>query len=155
MTNLFVRFAARVPLFLIPVLVIILWAVTACAPRRTGDLVASYPVVQNGDRATFTILFLGLSSKDGVGVSEQQWQTFLEQVVTPRFPDGLTVLDAYGQYASDSTVKIVRERTKLLLLVHGGDRDSQNDIVSLIAEYKRRFKQESVLRVDSKAQVKF
>src|SRR5262245_44319769 len=52
----------------------------------------------------------------GVGeVTEQQFRNFVREVVTPRFPDGLTLLDALGQFRDGK--RIVRERTKLLVLL--------------------------------------
>ncbi len=43
-----------------------------------------------------TELYFGLSMQQADGrdaeISEQQWQAFLDTCVTPRFPDGLTVM---------------------------------------------------------------
>ncbi|WP_137180427.1 DUF3574 domain-containing protein [Roseomonas sp. AR75] len=52
-------------------------------------------------------------------VSDNAWQGFLDDVVTPSFPDGLTVLDAAGQWRGRDG-RIARERSKLLLLVLPG-----------------------------------
>ena len=74
--------------------------------------------------------------------------------MTPRFPDGLTVLDAQGQWR-DSEGLVQKERSKLLLvLVPPGD-DGKRLIREVSDEYKRRFGQESVLRVGSDACVTF
>src|SRR5580658_862505 len=45
-------------------------------------------------------LYFGVGSFDSPddSVAEIRWQAFLDREVTPRFPDGLTVLDAYGQW---------------------------------------------------------
>ena len=42
-------------------------------------------------------LFFGLHGSAGM-VSEREWALFLGQIVTPRFPDGLTVFEASGQW---------------------------------------------------------
>ena len=42
-------------------------------------------------------LYFGLAKGDGSLVSEAEWDAFLADTVTPRFPDGLTVYDARGQ----------------------------------------------------------
>ena len=41
-------------------------------------------------------------SMPGGQVSEPAFQDFLAGVVTPRFPDGLTVLDGYGQWRTST-----------------------------------------------------
>ena len=110
------------------------------------------------DRAfasTVTELFFGLSSKDGKGVSEQAWEGFLAEVVTPRFPQGLTVMEARGKWQEGDNKKIVTEASKMLLIVHDGGNESHAKLEAIIAEYKRRFDQESVLRVDTPAKVSF
>ena len=60
-------------------------------------------------------LFFGRSQGAVEVVSDEAWQDFLAEEITPRFPDGLTVLDAAGQWR-DATGSLVRERTKLLLI---------------------------------------
>ncbi len=91
-------------------------------------------------------LFMGRSGPDGELVDDEDWETFLAESVTPRFPDGLTVLDGMGQWrGSDGQVK--RERSKLLVILaqHG---ESNNRLIDEIAEeYKSQFNQESVLKV--------
>jgi hypothetical protein len=41
-------------------------------------------------------LLFGVSRK-GAPVSDEEWQSFVDQEVTPAFPDGLTILEGYGQ----------------------------------------------------------
>ena len=87
-------------------------------------------------------------------VSEEAWRVFLADEVTPRFPDGLTVLDAAGQWREGSG-RIVRERTKLLLILAppGGDAMQRTDEIA--EAYKQAFGQSSVLRVVTQACVSF
>jgi hypothetical protein len=99
-----------------------------------------------GDARLVTILFFGLSTEDGRGVSEQAWQTFLRDVITPRFSEGLTVFAAQGQYADRGGVVV--EGTKVVLRIRESSPTADADIAALIAEYKRRFQQQSVLQVD-------
>jgi hypothetical protein len=96
-------------------------------------------------------LFFGMASRDGRGVSEQAWDGFLATVVTPRFPDGLTVLSGYGQYRGAGAAAIVREATKVLLLVHDGTPQQEKAIAEIIASYRRAFDQEAVLHLSSPA----
>jgi hypothetical protein len=90
-------------------------------------------------------LFFGRSLPSGGEVSEAEWQRFVDDEITPRFPDGLTIMDAQGQWKDTSG--IVRERAKhLLILLPGGD---TGKLDAVRAAYKSRFHQEAVLLVDS------
>jgi hypothetical protein len=64
--------------------------------------------------------------------------------VTPRFPAGFSVADIDGQYRNAGGA-IVRERSKQLLIVGGGEAK----LDAIRDAYKRRFSQESVLLVES------
>ena len=88
-----------------------------------------------------TTLYFGLARKTGV-VTRQQWSDFVKQEVTKRFPEGLTVWEAMGQWQQPNG-KIVRERSKVLLLVHGEKKSHL--VAEIIDSYKKRFDQESVL----------
>ena len=98
---------------------------------------------QLGSNHMRTTLYFGLSHPSG-SISESQWQTFLRTEVTPRFPDGLTVWEANGQWRR-SDGKIGRERAKVLLLVHEESPSVRQAISAIVASYKRSFRQESVL----------
>lgn len=93
-------------------------------------------------------------TKPGGEVSAEEWDAFLAEEVTPRFPDGLTVLDAYGQWRNAGG-KIWKEATKLLVLVHPDEPAAARKIGELIEVYKKRFTQESVLWVKQPVEVKF
>ena len=99
-------------------------------------------------------LFFGRSQGATEVVSEAAWRAFLADEVTPRFPDGLTVLDAAGQWRAGSG-RIVRERTKLLLVLAppGGDAMQRTDEIA--DAYKQAFGQSSVLRVVTPACASF
>ena len=101
-----------------------------------------------------TELFFGLSRPGGV-VTEAEFQAFVDAYVTPRFPDGLTVLAGAGQFR-DSGGTIVVEGSKLLvLLVPRRDRDADRKIEQIRSDYKRAFQQQSVLRSDDLSCVSF
>ncbi len=90
-----------------------------------------------------TTLYFGLNRKGG-NISGSQWKAFVRDEVTSRFPQGLTVWEAGGQWRrADGT--IVRERSKVLLLVHGDDPTVRGAVAEIIEQYKRKFAQESVL----------
>lgn len=94
-------------------------------------------------------LFFGRGLPGGGMVSERDWQRFLDETVTPRFPDGLSVLDAEGQWRNGDVVQ--RERTKLLLIVAPPAPDLEARLAAVIDGYKQRFQQQAVLRIDRTA----
>ena len=61
-------------------------------------------------------LFFGRSQGTVEVVTDEAWQAFLATEITPRFPDGLTVVDAAGQWR-DATGTIVRERSELVIIL--------------------------------------
>jgi hypothetical protein len=96
-----------------------------------------------------TELFFGTNKPDGGVVTEAQFQDFLTRVITPRFPDGLTLVTALGQFRGSNGV-IQRERSMLLVLLYPADdaRSSGRKIEEIRTQYKSEFQQESVLRAD-------
>ncbi len=100
-------------------------------------------------------LFMGLSAPDGDVVDDTEWETFLADTVTPRFPDGLTVLVGNGQWRG-SNDQIEREAFKLLIILAPADDEDADERVEQVSnEYKNRFEQESVLKTISKTCVSF
>jgi hypothetical protein len=96
-----------------------------------------------------TELYFGRSSPDGE-INEEDFAVFLEEIVTREFPEGLTVLNGIGQF-KDASGTIVQEKTKVLILLYQFEtRRTVGRKIELIRnEYKKRFQQQSVLRVDS------
>lgn len=102
-----------------------------------------------------TELFFGCSKPDGSTISEKQFQQFVSAEITPRFPSGLTVLPIRGQYR-DASGTIIKERSMQLILFYPASlRDAHRKIEDIRTAYKLTFQQESVLRVDTVAQVSF
>ena len=91
-------------------------------------------------------LFMGRSNQSGEAVDDAAWAAFLEDTVTPRFPDSLTVLDAQGQWRGSEGM-ILKERSKLLIILAPPNDDAMRLTGEVSDEYKQRFGQESVLRV--------
>ena len=97
---------------------------------------------------------MGRGSATGKVVDDATWKAFLNDTVTPRFPDGLTVLDAYGQWRNPDGV-IEREPSNVLIVLvppSDGPMRSMNEIAD---EYKTRFNQGAVLKTTSDACVEF
>jgi hypothetical protein len=100
-------------------------------------------------------LFFGTNKPDGNVVTDVDWQNFLNMHITPRFPDGLTVLKGDGQFRNSQGI-IVRERSIVLILLYPVQtrRSSSNKIEEIRRLYKQEFQQESVLRADAPLPVK-
>ncbi len=90
-------------------------------------------------------LTFGRKIGDRIGVSEAAFATFVAREITPRFPDGLTVIDAKGQWRDSDRVTIVREPSKIVLLTVADDPARRADIAAIAEAYKRQFQQQSVL----------
>jgi hypothetical protein len=136
------------------------------------------PAIRSSTGETWirTELYFGLAVPPGPDgrpagqVSEDDWQRFLDEEITPRFPEGLTILEAGGQWRSRASdglgVEIVHEQSRVVVILHRGDAAELADLGSSIssedekieavrAAYKRRFRQDSVLRTDSVLHVRF
>lgn len=101
-----------------------------------------------GEVFTEVKLYFGLSKSGRRVVSETEWQNFVDHEITPCFKDGLTVLSAYGQYQAESG-RLIRENTKIVVLIYQNSRQKEMDIKAIINTYKQTFGQESVLRTTS------
>ena len=104
--------------------------------------------------AEYSLFFGGSDSTGAEVVSEEAWNEFLADTVTPRFPDGLTVMDGRGQWQLESGA-IQREGTKILYILTGPGDGGQQLLGEVSEEYKRRFGQESVLLTSSTTCVSF
>ena len=100
-----------------------------------------------------TDLYFGLARADGGVVQPEEFQAFLDEAATPRFPDGLTVLEARGQWRSHG--RVLREPARVLVVLHPPGPEADAALESIRADYRRRFAQESVLRVDRAVDASF
>jgi hypothetical protein len=96
-------------------------------------------------------LFFGRNIPSGGMVSDSAWSAFLEEVVTPRFPDGFSVTRSEGQWRGADGV-IVREPGFIFEVEHPPGIPPDSVFEAIAIEYCRRFRQEAVLRVRSAAE---
>ena len=99
-------------------------------------------------------VFFGLSRPEGPAITDAEWQAFVNDVVTPKFPAGLTIVDGSGQWRHASG-RIEREPSKVLVLFHPATPVVDAQIDEIRALYCRRFNQEAVMKVTSPARVAF
>lgn len=102
-----------------------------------------------------TELYFGTNRANTEPVTDAEFRAFVDNEVTPRFPDGLTLLTGYGQFRSSLGV-LVREKSHVLIVLYPPQTQDANRRIQEIRErYKGMFLQESVLRVDSFSLVSF
>src|SRR5262245_38380771 len=89
-------------------------------------------------------LIFGRSVAGRLEVSDEQWVKFVDDEITPRFPDGLTVFDAAGQWWDKANNKIIREPSKIVLIVLPGNPEDHVRLNEIAEAYKRGFRQQSV-----------
>jgi hypothetical protein len=89
-------------------------------------------------------LLFGRDIGNHVGVSESDFTRFVAREMTPRFPDGLTVTDAMGQWRDRDSGRIVREPSKHVEIVLPGNDDDEARLDAIAAAYKRAYYQQSV-----------
>jgi len=90
-------------------------------------------------------LYFGAGTPDGT-LSHEDWSQFLQVTVTPRFPQGLTVFAAEGQWLGKQAIP-VHLPTYVLQIVHPDTAQNDGLMTEIISAYEARFRQESVLRI--------
>src|SRR5690606_22521868 len=107
-------------------------------------------------------LYFGVGREDGPStrpqtdaIDEARWRRFLDEEVTPRFPDGLTVLDAYGQRLFRRDAEPQRLRSKVPVVLHEDAPPRRADIEAIRLAWKRTTGHQSVLWSRQPAEVSF
>ena len=95
-----------------------------------------------------TELYFGTARPDGV-VTEAEFREFVDRHVTPRFPDGLTLIKGDGQFRNEGAI-VIKEQSFVLILLYPFDTldESFRRIEHIRILYKQEFDQQSVVRVD-------
>jgi Protein of unknown function (DUF3574) len=89
-------------------------------------------------------LMFGRNVHGRPSVGDTAWMRFLAREITPRFPDGLTVLDATGQWRDPASGRLARERSRLVVIVTAAEPPADDRIAAIVGAYKQRFHQKSV-----------
>ena len=131
--------------------VVLAAALAAASPADAAPRAACKHGAQTFAR---TDLFFGRTRPGGV-VTEAQFRSFVDEQVTPRFPDGLTLLTGIGQFRDSSGATAIEGANVLILLYPHGDARADRQIDAIRADYRQRFEQQSVLRADSVSCVSF
>lgn len=99
-------------------------------------------------------LFFGRNVGDRPGVTDAQFRRFVDEELTTRFPDGLTVLDGGGQWKGQEN-KLIREAAKVVLIVLPRGKEPEARLDAARQAYKARFHQEAVMLITQPACVSF
>jgi len=122
-----------------------------------GD--ASHPDAAKNWLRTELYFGVGVISDAGeeanVAANEKRWRDFLDREVTPRFPDGLSVFDVYGQWRTQGQSHVERLHSKVIMLLHADAPKQRADLDAIRAAWKKETGDLSVLRVSQPADVSF
>jgi hypothetical protein len=119
--------------------------VLALTLALSSSVAAQVAECRGGQKATQVAeLMFGRKIGDRVAVSEIAWNRFVDREITPRFPAGLTVFDAAGQWRDQASSRIVHEPSKIVQIVLPGDDQDIARLNEIAEAYKSRFKQQSV-----------
>lgn len=113
-----------------------------CATPSPTPAVVAHPELEIWDRLSFGRRI----PTTGGEVSDADWDKFLAEVVTPRFPSGFGVERSEGQWRLPSGV-IEHERGYNLSLNHADTAEADRPVQEIVTEYKRRFSQDAVFRM--------
>jgi len=100
-------------------------------------------------------LMFGRNIGGRIGVSEGDFGRFVDREIISRFPNGLTVFNAAGQWRDQASSKIVREPSKIVQIVLPGQVGDIARLNEIVEAYKTRFKQQSVGMIVRPACVSF
>lgn len=106
-----------------------------------------------GEPLTRTELIFGTGRGTRPPVSSDEWASFVDGEIAPRFPDGFTLLDGRGQWR-DAT-GAARETSHLLIVWHRASPGQDEAFETIRSVYRQRFGQGSVMRIDGADCVSF
>jgi hypothetical protein len=101
-----------------------------------------------------TVIYFGRNIPGGGLVSEEQFDKFLNDVVTKEFPKGLTAFDAYGQMQKDNG-SVEKQSTKVVLLAHEKTSANSEAVKRIIDSYRKSFGTPQVMRTTIPIDVEF
>ena len=116
----------------------------------TAGVQAQSPATQQADSVKSEVYF-GSDMGAGESVSQEDWEQFVSDVVVPRFPAGLTVIDALGR-GTRTAGGLTQSR--VLIVVHSGGDDMDARLSEIKAEYKKRFGTAGVFHIDQPARIR-
>ena len=108
-----------------------------------GCAIAPKPACPAG-QAQLRTAQLFLSAKPPAKISDKDIRRFVDTEVTPRFPDGVTVVDGGGQWRGAEN-RLIREAAKVVMIVLPEKGDPAARVEAVRAAYRSKFRQDSVV----------
>ena len=98
----------------------------------------------NGKAMLQADLFFGRDIAARSRVSRAQWSDFLGREVTRRFPNGLTVFAAFGEWRDTGSRRITREPSFVVRVIAAETPETMEGLTQIRSAYMQRFHQQSV-----------
>jgi hypothetical protein len=99
-------------------------------------------------------LYFGMNKPTGGTVSEREFSQFLQQEISSRFPEGLTLFEAKGQWQG-ANGKIEQENSRVVEIVCDDTPENRDKVAAIAARYKALFAQEAVMLIKSQPEIIF
>jgi len=109
----------------------------------------------SGSKVVQTDLYFGQSKPDGTNVSVKDWEDFSAKYICSVFKEGSSVVNSNGNWYDTASKKIITEPSWLVISVNRMTPGLSKQIDSIGYWYKKKFDQQSVLRVDKRAKLLF
>lgn len=102
-----------------------------------------------------TDLYFGQSRPDGSIISANEWDHFKSHQIAPLFKEGCTIVNTTGTWLDPVKNQLITEPTYVVIYFYKKSQKISGKIDSLRSNYRLRFQQQSVLRIDKKVNGKF
>jgi hypothetical protein len=99
-------------------------------------------------------LYFGMDKPTGGTVSDQEFNRFLQQEISSRFPKGLTLFKAKGQWQG-SKGAIEQEDSQVVEIVCEDTPENRDKVNAITTKYKALFAQEAVMVIKSQPEIIF
>ena len=93
-----------------------------------------------------TEMYFGCDLPGGQQISKWAWADFMDKVLTPHFPKGLTVYEAYGQM-QHADGRIEKQSTWVVAVLHPKDTATDRTIQEIIDAFRKQFSKAQVVYV--------
>ena len=129
--------------------VVYLLLLGACSPL--SQLKRAMP---NSEKAVRTALYFGQQRANGQAIAQAEWDAFVAREVSPRFPQGLSIFRAEGQWLMEDG-RLAREGSYMLVLLHPPVETDFARIDTIARRYCDQFEQEAVMQVSQPVRLQF
>jgi hypothetical protein len=126
-------------------------ALAACAPRAPNPEACAL----GAEERVIAQMYFGRNIGAELGVSEEEWDAFVDAEVAPRLSDGFTVTDAQGQWRDRTTGVTMSEPSKQLTVFLADEAEGRLALDAIAEAYKRQFQQQAVALVVERSCVSF